>query len=46
MNVINYLLKKIAVRDLMEFFGDREFNCRMIEQRINTKLCQTWKNGD
>ena len=40
MNVIDYLLKKIAVRDLIEFFGDREFNCRMtIEQRINIKFC-------
>ena len=34
------MLKKIAVRDLIEFFGDREFNCRMtIEQRINIKFC-------
>ena len=33
-------MKKIAVRDLIEFFGVREFNCRMtIEQRINIKLC-------
>ena len=40
MNVIDYLLKKIVVRDLIEFFGDREFNCRMmIEQRINIKFC-------
>ena len=40
MNVIDYLLKKIAVRDLIEFFGDMEFNCRMtIEQRINIKFC-------
>ena len=48
MNVIDYLLKKIAVRDLIEFFGDRKFNCRMtIEQRINIKFCvKTWKNGD
>ena len=28
------------MRDLIEFFGDREFNCRMtIEQRINIKFC-------
>jgi len=40
MNLIDYLLKKIAVRDLIEFFGNREFNCRMmIEQRINIKFC-------
>ena len=40
MNVIDYLLKKIAVRDLIAFFGDREFNCRMtIEQRLNIKFC-------
>ena len=40
MNVIDYLLKKIAVRDPIEFFGDREFNCRMtFEQRINIKFC-------
>ena len=40
MNVIDYLLKKIAVRELIEFFGDREFNCGMtIEQRINIKFC-------
>ena len=40
MNVIYYLLEKIAVRDLIEFFSDREFNCRMtIEQRINIKFC-------
>ena len=32
MNVIDYLLS--------EFFGDREFNCRMtIAQRINNKFC-------
>ena len=32
--------KKIAERDLIEFFGNREFNCRMtIEQRINIKFC-------
>ena len=40
MNVVDYLLKKIAVPDLIESFGDREFNCRMtIEQRINIKFC-------
>ena len=40
MNVIDYLLKKIAVRDPIEFFGDREFNCRMtIEQRNTIKFC-------
>ena len=39
MNVIDYLLQKIAVQDLIEFFGDREFNCRMtIEQRIYIKF--------
>ena len=28
------------MRDLIEFFGDREFNCRMtIEQRIYIKFC-------
>ena len=28
------------MRDLIEFFGDREFNCRMtIELRINIKFC-------
>ena len=28
------------MRDLIEFFGDREFNCRMtIKQRINLKFC-------
>ena len=28
------------MRDLIEFFGDREFNCRMtIEQRIDIKFC-------
>ena len=38
--MIDYLLKKIAVQDLIEFFGDRELNCRMmIEQRINIKFC-------
>ena len=40
MNVIDYLLKKIAVRDLIEFLGHMEFNCRKtIEQRINIKFC-------
>ena len=28
------------MQDLIEAFGDREFNCRMtIEQRINIKFC-------
>ena len=28
------------MRDLIKFFGNREFNCRMtIEQRINIKFC-------
>ena len=40
MNVIDYLLQKIVVQDLIEFFGDKEFNCiMMIEQRINIKFC-------
>ena len=38
--MIDYLLQKIAVQDLIEFFGDRELNCRMtIEQRIYIKFC-------
>ena len=45
--MVDYLLQKIAVRDLIEFFGDREFNCRMtIEQRINIKFCVNLKNSD
>ena len=40
MNVIDYLLQKIVVQDLIEFFGNKEFNFRMsIEQRINIKFC-------